>query len=434
MINDIIKILNLEDFIIDIESTTLLKEKNVFYLSIKLTKLPSYVCENCGCLCTKTHDYIKKTINHGLFSDNKLIIYYYARRIKCGSCGKRFYEHNPFSNKNENISFYTIHKILETLKDFHITFTHVANKYYLSKNQVLVIFDQYVDCHRKTLPEVMCIDEFYLGKKSKQKYAFVMLDFSNSQITDILPTRKKDYLLKYFSSIPKAERQNVKYICMDMYDTYKIVAKYRFPNAKIAVDSFHVIKHINEALIALRIKIMNKFDKNTNSLEANDLYYYMLKRFHYFFVKDYDKIYNGFIKIPKMKTKLKKDQILDYLLSIDETLKKAYYLKEEYRDLNRIAEQNEWSLNQLHQIINKFMNFGFDKFHEVGKMMRRWENEIFNSFARVNDKRLSNGPIEGTNSRIKTILKNACGFRKFSRLRNRIIFSLNKDEPINYTK
>ena len=261
MINDIIKILNLEDFIIDIESTTLLKENNVFYLSIQLTKLPSYVCENCGCICTKTHDYIKKTINHGLFSDNKLIIYYYARRIKCDSCGKRFYEHNPFSNKNENVSFYTIHKILETLKDFHVTFTHVANKYYLSKNQVLVIFDQYINCHRKKLPEVMCIDEFYKGKKSKQKYAFVMLDFSNSQITDILPTRKKDYLLKYFSSIPKAERQNVKYICMDMYDTYKIVAKYRFPNAKIAVDALCKTLHKLSILQLKRAHLENRLEQ-----------------------------------------------------------------------------------------------------------------------------------------------------------------------------
>lgn len=434
MINDIIKILNLEDFIIDIDSTSLIKENNVFYLSIKLTKLPSYVCENCGNVCFRIHDYVKKTINHGLFSDNKLVIYYYARRIRCKACGKRFYEHNPFSNKNENMSFYTIHKILDTLRDFHITFTHVADKYYLSKNQVLMIFDQYVNCTRNLLPEVLCIDEFYKGKKSKQKYAFVMLDFQTSQIIDVLPTRKKDYLLQYFSLIPKKERQKVKFICMDMYDQYKIVAKYRFPNAKIAVDSFHVIKHINDALIALRIKIMNKFDKKTNSLEANDIYYYMLKKFHYFFVKDFDQIYDGYIKIPKLKTKWKKQEILAYLLSIDETLRKAYFLKEQYRDLNRNAEQNEWSLNQLHQIINKFTNFGFEKFHEVGNMMRRWENEIFNSFIRIGGRRLSNGPIEGTNSRIKTILKNACGYKKFKRLRNRIMFSLNNDEPIKYTK
>ena len=160
----------------------------------------------------------------------------------------------------------------------------------------------------------------------------------------------------------------------------------------------------------------------------------MLKKFHYFFIKDFDSIYDKDIKIPKMKTKWKKQEILAYLLSIDETLKKAYFLKEQYRDLNRNAEQNEWSLNQLHQIINKFTNFGFDKFHEVGKMMRRWENEIFNSFIRIDGRRLSNGPIEGTNSRIKTILKNACGYKKFKRLRNRIMFSLNNDEPIKYTK
>jgi len=35
--------------------------------------------------------------------------------------------------------------------------------------------------------------------------------------------------------------------------------------------------------------------------------------------------------------------------------------------------------------------------------------------------------IEGINSRIKTILKNANGFRNFSRMRNRIMFSLNKN-------
>ena len=69
-------------------------------------------------------------------------------------------------------------------------------------------------------------------------------------------------------------------------------------------------------------------------------------------------------------------------------------------------------LNQLNQIINKFTNFSFDKFHKVGKMMRRWENEIFNSFIRIDGKRISNGSIEGTNSRIQTILKNACGYKK----------------------
>lgn len=46
-----------------------------------------------------------------------------------------------------------------------------------------------------------------------------------------------------------------------MWDTYKDLAELRFENAKIAVDSFHVIKHLNEAMFSIRIKFMNKYNK-----------------------------------------------------------------------------------------------------------------------------------------------------------------------------
>ena len=65
-----------------------------------------------------------------------------------------------------------------------------------------------------------------------------------------------------------------------------------------------------------------------------------------------------------------------------------------------------------------------------GKLLIHWKAEIKNSFIRYQEKRLSNGPIEGTNSRIKTILKSANGYTNFNRLRNRIMYSLNKDIPI----
>ena len=45
-------------------------------------------------------------------------------------------------------------------------------------------------------------------------------------------------------------------------------------------------------------------------------------------------------------------------------------------------------------------------------------------------KRLSNGPMEGTNARLKCIIKNANGYRNFNRFRNRCFFSINKNESI----
>lgn len=55
-------------------------------------------------------------------------------------------------------------------------------------------------------------------------------------------------------------------------------------------------------------------------------------------------------------------------------------------------------------------------------MLRRWKKEI--------KKRLSNGPMEGTNSRLKCIIKNVNGYRNFNRFRNRCFFAINKNEPI----
>ena len=49
-------------------------------------------------------------------------------------------------------------------------------------------------------------------------------------------------------------------------------------------------------------------------------------------------------------------------------------------------------------------------------------------------KRLSNGPMEGCNSRIKCLIKNANGYRNFERFRKRVFFSLNKNTPIKVKK
>jgi transposase len=65
-----------------------------------------------------------------------------------------------------------------------------------------------------------------------------------------------------------------------------------------------------------------------------------------------------------------------------------------------------------------------------GKTLVKWRSEIKNSFMRIDGRRVSNGPIESTNNKIKTVIKTANGIRKFSRFRNRVLYSINKDIPI----
>ena len=57
----------------------------------------------------------------------------------------------------------------------------------------------------------------------------------------------------------------------------------------------------------------------------------------------------------------------------------------------------------------------------------KWKKKILNSFIRYDGVRISNGPIEGRNSTIKTIKKVSNGITDFTRFRNRIMFVINKD-------
>lgn len=82
------------------------------------------------------------------------------------------------------------------------------------------------------------------------------IGFLSHEMVDMLPDRKKYSLLNYFDRIPIQERNNVKYVVIDMYSVYRDVVHMKLKNAVIAVDSFHVIKNINTALDKVRIRIM----------------------------------------------------------------------------------------------------------------------------------------------------------------------------------
>jgi transposase len=214
-----------------------------------------------------------------------------------------------------------------------------------------------------------------------------------------------------------------------MWDSYRQVAKVAFPKAKIAVDSFHLIRALNEVIKRIRIEVMNKYRLYKSGLQHDDMYYYMLKKFHYFFLKNYEDIYDGKFKIHKLNSYWHKSDIMNYLLSIDDELTSAYRLKEKYREFNLTAHY-ESCQDELEQLIDAFRNHTHKGMRIFGKTLINWKDEIINSFLIYDGRRISNGPIESVNNKIKTIIKTANGIKKFTRLKNRIMYSINKDIPI----
>ena len=53
------------------------------------------------------------------------------------------------------------------------------------------------------------------------------------------------------------------------------------------------------------------------------------------------------------------------------------------------------------------------------------------NFKEYKDKRLSNGPIEGINSRIKALKKIYCGYSNYKRFYKRVIYIINQKKDTN---
>ena len=392
--------------------------KDVVYKEVRL-KNRGYRCE-CGTFHTNVKEYRKKQITHSIYAHQKCIIIYHHRRFICPNCGATHMEDNPFSSDNNHVSDRTILNILTDLKRYNTTFNEAAQNNGVSVMEVIKLFDKYCHMERLRLPKVLCIDEIYFSRKRRKKYVLILLNFHNRAIIDVLKDRDKHTLSAWLSHIPRKERANVQYVSIDMTDNYRDVVSIYLPDALIVADSFHVMKHLVDALDSVRLRVMRRFSDDRKSDE-----YYLLKyQDQLLYSADID--YN-FRMNKHFHRYISQDQMLTMMTSLDVQLYDAHRLYHLYRRFNDSSFSNlKEAENKLNEIINEFRISGINEFEELSSTLTNWKTEIVNSFCTFDGSRVSNGPIEGRNSMIKKILKLANGYSNFDRFRNRIIYSLNR--------
>lgn len=399
----------------DIESIKDVKKGKITYYYVKLVNNGGR-CSECGRYVTKVKEYFTKTIPHS----KNVVIKYKARRFIC-DCNRTFYEEDPFKSKDYKLSDYAVRYILDEIKRYNHNFSEIADDLGISVTKVIEVFDGYVQIERKTLREVISIDEFFFSRHSRSKFAFMILGL-NGEVLDVLDSRKKDALLDYFKYIPLEERRRVRYVTMDMNSNYKEVIYRRIKDVTICIDSFHVVKDLNECLDSVRKSVMSEFNNHKGSDE-----YYLLKKKNYLLFKDLMDIEtirenNGHFGLP-----MSESEMLDLILKIDEKLTKAYYLKEDYLSFNNMFGVK--TKEELEPVFDDFVNdcllSDIEQFKEYAGTLSRWKKEILNSFISYKGQRLSNGKIENKNKYVKKIKDIANGYANFKRFRNRIMYSEN---------
>jgi len=394
------------------------EHKGIIYKEVRI-KNRGCRCE-CGTFHKNVKEYKRKEILHSIYAHQKCIVIYHHRRFICPKCGATHMEDNPFSSDSNKISDQTILNVLTDLKKYNETFRKVAERYHLTTRGVMKLFDTYVNITRLNMPKVLCIDEIYFSRKRRKKYVLILLNFRNRAIVNVLKDRDKHTLSAFLSRLEPKERSNTQYVCIDMTDNYRDVISWRLPDATIVADSFHVMKHVTEAVDSVRKRVMRHFENDKSSDE-----YYLLKyRDHLLYETGVD--YN-FKRNSHFKRFISESQMLDMITSLDDDLYGAWGYYHQYRRFNDSSFPSfDEALNALKEIINDFYLSDIPEFISLASTLNNWKIEIANSFDLFDGVRVSNGPIEGRNSLIKKILKLANGYSNFSRFRNRIMYCLNK--------
>ena len=175
------------------------------------------VCPICASTNYCKNGYKIKTVKLCVYYSKLVIVKCHIQGYICKDCKSYFYENDIFSYPNENISKESIDIILERLKSSTETFEVVAKNLHTSRQLVINIFNKYIDYVPKELPEILSFDEKHINKKlTDNAYIFIILDFKNIKVYDIVFSRHKYKLEKYFSKIPLKEREIVKFITKQM--------------------------------------------------------------------------------------------------------------------------------------------------------------------------------------------------------------------------
>lgn len=449
-----------------IESIAIAHKNNAMYVTIKLLRR-QHPCPTCSCPTSVVKDYTQKKILHSLVSQTPCYILYQARRYVCKACGKTFYEHNPFSHRNRKISVLSVSNILQDLKKPTETFASVSERFHVSPTTVASVFDAHVSISRRTLPAYLCIDEVYAFHSSRSDYVCVLVDFEEKATIDLLPTRKKDDLIRYFELIPLSERKKVKIVASDMWETYRIVTKRMFPNACMALDKFHVLQEHSRKVTQIRLRAMHKAtpkkltktQRDALSMEEKiiqeqkEQIYYVYKKFNWLlFVSDdakessskTDSVEKGKTSkkerklldpnaVKKYNSRLKRYcnyyDLLDMMFQDNEQLKDAMNLKYRLDKFFQTCKQED-AKKELEKLIVAYSDSGMEELVSFAATLRKWKYEIINSFIivdKTSNRKMNNGIIENRNKVIKQLKRNSNGYHNWSRFRNRALYVLNKD-------
>ena len=262
---------------------------------------------------------------------------------------------------------------------------------------------------------ILGIDEFSLHKG--HQYAVVIMDLETGHVLYLAKGRKKQTVYDFIGFVGEDWMGNVEAVACDMNSDFQEAFEERCPHIQVIFDHFHIVQHFNRDVVdRVRKDEQARLMKEGNTEGARSLKgskYILMSTREARERKDRDaeeyrkpepkpSIFGG-------KAKEKRGgnlQRYEDLMRENETFFTIDLVKERLSHAYKLTDEIEMG-NEICWIMDFCQESGNSHLQRFGKMLdRHWEGIVAHGYYRI-----SSGRVEGVNNLIKTVRRQAYGYR-----------------------
>jgi transposase len=241
----------------------------------------------------------------------------------------------------------------------------------------------------------IAIDEISVGKG--HRYVTLVLDLDSGAVVHVGQGKGGDALEAFWKRL-RSSGAKVEAVATDMSPAYIEAVTVHLPKATLVFDRFHLMKLFNKKLSDLRRDLHGQLKDTLQKDILKGIRWLLLKR-------------------PENLDASRNEQArLAEALRLNEPLATAYYLKEELAELWEQDDQEE-AAAFLADWIARAEASGIRMLIQLAKTLRAHAWGLLAWY----DYPISTGPLEGTNNKIKTMKRQAYGFRDQDFLKLKIL-------------
>jgi len=229
---------------------------------------------------------------------------------------------------------------------------------------------------------LLAVDE--LAYRKYRNYLTIVLDLERTAVVWAGRGRSQATLEAFFEEIGEEVAQGIEAIAMDMWDPYIAATRGCAPQAEIVFDKFHVIKNYSKVIDRVRIDEYRRAKEEGKEV---------LKGTRYLLLKNREKL------SPREESRL------DALLALNARINTVHILKEDLKRLWECEDRREAN-RLLIQWMQAAEESGIEPLQRFARTLDRYSYGLLSHCEHP----ITTGKLEGTNNKIKVLIRRSYGF------------------------